>query len=91
MSTPDQPPTQWIDAAQVQAMIDSQIAALSEQHEKDMSSLQAQLDNERNARATLVQTLVPENAGGPGTEIRETWSAAEQAAEHAKREAALQQ
>jgi hypothetical protein len=50
--------------------------------------LEAELDELRaelaSARAALPLTLVPSNGGGPGEEIRQTWSLAEQEAENAK-------
>jgi benzoyl-CoA reductase/2-hydroxyglutaryl-CoA dehydratase subunit BcrC/BadD/HgdB len=82
MGTPNQP--QWISAEDVQHMIDSQLQALEERHQEEVSALRAEL----TARPET-PTGIPENAGGPGTEVSETWSYAEQQAAHAAREAAL--
>ena len=88
-----EPQPQWIDAAQVQALIDQQLQALQSRHEEEIQSLREEMDAKvsaaaQSAVAQLVQTFVPDHAGGPGTTIAETWSQYEQAQQHAAREAA---
>lgn len=73
-----------ITAAQARALIDEALARQAEQHQEDIKSLAASL------RGSVV-TYVPYNAGGPGTEIAETWGAYDQALAHAADDARRQQ
>jgi thioredoxin-like negative regulator of GroEL len=65
-----------ISAEQAQAMIDQALARQAEAHNSAMQALAESM------RGT-VATFVPRNAGGPGTEISETWSQYEQTQAHA--------
>ncbi len=67
----------------VQAMIDEQLASVREEHAQEIAGIQVQLDEARKAAAGAPVTFVPAHAGGPGTEIAETWSAWEQAQSYA--------
>ncbi len=71
----------------VQAMIDEQLASMRAEHAQEIAGIQVQLDEARKAAAGAPVTFVPEHAGGPGTEIAETWSAWEQSLAHAAAEA----
>lgn len=70
-----------ITVAQAQAMIDEALARQAVSHQESIKALAASM------RGSVV-TFVPHNAGGPGTEIAETWSAWDQAQAHAADEAA---
>src|SRR5260221_10365029 len=72
----------------VQAMIDEQLASVRAEHAQEIAGIQVQLDEARKAAAGAPVTFVPEHAGGPGTEIAETWSAWEQSLAYAAAEAA---
>lgn len=73
-----------ISAEQAQAMIDQALTRQAEAHNAAMSQLADSL------RGSVI-SLVPHNAGGPGTEIAETWSAFDQAQAHAADAAKLAQ
>lgn len=62
---------------QVEAAVEAALSARDEQHKAEMDSLRAALVGPG------VVTFVPEHAGGPGTEIKPTWSLAEQEAARA--------
>lgn len=70
-----------MNAAQVQALIDEALARQAEAHNTAIQALGASLRGS-------VATFVPEHSGGPGTEIAETWSYAEQQRAKAAAEAA---
>src|SRR5258708_38967644 len=69
-------------------MIDEKLASVRAEHAQEIAGIQVQLDEARKAAAGAPVTFVPEHAGGPGTEIAETWSAWEQSLAHAAAEAA---
>jgi len=58
---------------QIEAAVEARLAIIQEQHRTEMEAL-------RQSIAGTVVTFVPTHAGGPGTEIRPTWSLAEQQA-----------
>jgi len=64
-------PSGSITAAQAQAMIDQALARQAEAHNEAIRQMASSL------RGSVV-TFVPYHAGGPGTEIAETWSQWEQ-------------
>jgi hypothetical protein len=70
-----------ITVEQAQAMIDQALARQAEAHNDAIKALGASM------RGSVV-TFVAHNAGGPGTEIADTWSAWDQAQAHAADEAA---
>jgi hypothetical protein len=65
-----------IDAA-IQQSVQAALAQQAQQHAEELAAV----------RQTLapVLTTVPENGGGPGTQIAETWSLAEQTEANANR------
>lgn len=73
-------PTQEQIDAQIQRAIDTALAQQAEVHNKQLEALSASLRGQ-------VQTYVPHNAGGVGTEIHDTWSQWEQEQAHAADEA----
>jgi hypothetical protein len=77
-----------ISVEQAKALIAEALARQNEAHTKALQDMAASL------RGNVV-TFVPHNAGGPGTEIAETWSAWEQSlaikADDEKRQAAARE
>jgi len=80
-------PAETLTIAQVEALLDARIKASNEAHAKEMAVLQAQLDSAHRSMAGTTPALIPYHAGGPGTEIAETWSAWEQYLAHMADEA----
>lgn len=66
-------------AAETKAQIDGALAVQKAQHEETLEAMRRQL------AGALPLSAVPEHAGGPGLDIRPTWSLAEQ--EAARRDA----
>lgn len=64
------------------------LAELNAKHEQTLRDLETRhsddLDAMRRTLAGPVASAIPEFAGGPGIEVRETWSLAEQEAARAK-------
>jgi hypothetical protein len=90
-TTPEEsaPADVMMTAEQVQALIDQTVARSEAKYEAQISQLQTDLASAQAAHAALITTKVPEHAGGPGTEIAETWSMAEQAASFLAKEVKL--
>lgn len=57
--------------AQIDAAVERALASRDKAHNEEMEAL-------RQSIAGTVVTFVPTHAGGPGNEIRKTWSLAEQ-------------
>jgi hypothetical protein len=76
---------------QVEALLNSRLNAIQTSHDAEMKNLQAALDAAHRSMSGTIPALVPLHAGGPGTEIAETWSAYEQAREHALDAAELEE
>lgn len=81
-------PPEFLSAAQTQSLVDEAVAAatarfesaLADQqaaHETATANLQKQLEA---ARAVAPVSVIPEHGGGPGLDIEETWSYAQQTA-----------
>jgi hypothetical protein len=72
--------------ADVQRAIDEAVSAnrsaMQAEHDDEMAGLRAQI-----AGAVAVNSPTPPHAGGPGFQIKETWSLAEQQAEIARERA----
>lgn len=80
---PDQPLRPDIEAA-VKQMVATQLETERARHDEEMAKLKAELESAKSevviAKGAAPMTLVPEHAGGPGTEVAPTWSLAEQEA-----------
>lgn len=70
------------------AIIRQALAAQAEDHGAQMRALTDQVAGLQASISGTVPTLIPENAGGSGTEAAETWSQWEQSRAWLAREAA---
>lgn len=63
----------------VQRIVAQQLAGMNAQHQEELRSMQAQLDAALASMANRgVVNLIPAHAAGPGLEVAETWSQAQQ-------------
>lgn len=70
-----------VSADDMKRTVEEALARQAEAHSKQIETLM------QSMRGNVV-TLTPHNSGGPGSELAETWSYAEQTAAHAADEAA---
>lgn len=84
---------QYVSLDDVQKLVDAQLAKVRQEHDDAMAAQKSETDSLRAAleaaqRAGTPSTNVVEHGAGPGLEIAETWSQAQQTASRADADAA---
>jgi hypothetical protein len=74
---------------ELRAIIENALAAQQAQHDQQMQGLRDQVTGLQQMLSGTIPSVVPQHSGGPGTEMRATWSQWEQ--ENAWRDAEIKQ